>query len=120
MSFTIKNYKKGLSEELHRTKTEKVIVNGPFGLGLKKGINKEGGTHLAFCAGTGILALLDLIALLASQQLNLLPSPVLPASFCLHLSLACDPSQSPWLPLLQSLHNFNESLAAPLFKLTLR
>ena len=73
---TLKNYlkPKGLSTKIHESQPEKneiFKVKGPMGLGLQIACN---GVHVIFCAGTGILAFLDLVSTLliveTCEQLN--------------------------------------------------
>lgn len=72
MTFTIKNYKKdgGFSwrpfDNDQRTEYE---MKGPMGKGLAP--EKEG-IHLAFCAGTGALCFVDMMAHIALAELGLL------------------------------------------------
>jgi hypothetical protein len=74
MTFTIKNYKKegGFSYRPFETdqKTE-YELKGPMGKGLAP--EKEG-IHLAFCAGTGALCFVDMLAHIALAELDLLSS----------------------------------------------
>jgi hypothetical protein len=68
----VKNYqiKGGLSMELNTAKINDIYyIKGPMGKGL--GLQKHG-THVFFLAGTGILIVLDLVALLIRVNLGLL------------------------------------------------
>jgi NAD(P)H-flavin reductase len=69
---TIKNYKVkgGLSNEFHNTHPKDFFyAKGPMGKGLQI---KDGGTHIAFAAGTGCLVFLDLVAHLIRKTAKLL------------------------------------------------
>ena len=71
---TVKNYAsdKGLSFDIHDSAVPRKIqgqyaynISGPMGLGL--GVQREG-LHVAFAAGTGVLAFVDLVSLIVRQQ----------------------------------------------------
>ena len=47
------------------------VVKGPMGEGLR--IRKAGGTHVVFCAGTGVLCYLDIITHVILKNLRLIP-----------------------------------------------
>lgn len=58
--FVLKNYNTGMSRKLFKAKQHHPFeVKGPLGESL--GVSKSG-LHMAFCAGTGVLPLLDLVA----------------------------------------------------------
>ena len=72
IAITVKNYnyKNGVSTTIHqKDEGSQFILRGPFGKGLQIQTN---GTHIAFCAGTGILVFLDLVAHLIRKNLGLL------------------------------------------------
>ncbi|CDW89749.1 cytochrome b5-like heme steroid binding domain containing protein [Stylonychia lemnae] len=70
-SITSKNYKtkSGVSRRLHEFQTDIFQVQGPLGKGLQI---QSSGLHIAFTAGTGILAFVDLVAHLIRKNFNLL------------------------------------------------
>lgn len=79
ISLTAKTYatKTGVSQRLETTQIEDPYlfnasqwkVKGPMGKGLQM---KDHGLHIAFCAGTGVLVFLDLVAYLLLQSTKLL------------------------------------------------
>lgn len=60
----------GLSHFLHTSSNPLGQIKAILGKGL--GIREEGGTHLAFTAGTGVLPFMDLVALMLRVNLGLL------------------------------------------------
>ena len=73
---TVKNYSQfdGLSKEIHQQASDVSGENskrtifrlaGPMGQGLGA---EQQGIHVAFCAGTGVLAFIDLVALIVRHQ----------------------------------------------------
>ena len=78
--FVCKNYRVegGLSNRLHTVSNDLCQIKALMGKGL--GI-KQGGTHLAFTAGTGILPFIDLVALMVRANLGILDPEVMPAQF---------------------------------------
>lgn len=46
-------------------------MKGPMGEGLR--VHKAGGTHVVFCAGTGVLCYLDVVVHLILKNLRLIP-----------------------------------------------
>ena len=72
MTFTIKNYKKegGLSYKFFETdQRTDYEIKGPMGKGLAPATT---GIHIAFCAGTGALCFVDMMAHVALSVLGLL------------------------------------------------
>ena len=75
MTLCVKNYgdpspsAKQLSSRLHAEDQENAtfMVQGPLGRGLRV---KQGGIHIAFAAGTGILCFVDLVAALIREALG--------------------------------------------------
>ena len=74
VALTLKNYPQfeGLSNKIHihatqmKRKNDSIYkISGPMGLGL--GVKTEG-VHIAFAAGTGVLAFMDLVALIVRQS----------------------------------------------------
>lgn len=71
---TVKNYnlEGGISEKIFEQLDYLYQIEGPMGKGL--GLSKTSkGVHIIFCAGTGILPFMDLIAKVLLQELNQLP-----------------------------------------------
>ena len=77
LNLTIKNYQleHGLSTRFFRmdkTARDNYQITGPLGKGL--GLTpKSKGAHIAFAAGTGVLAFVDMLAKLSLQTLGSLP-----------------------------------------------
>lgn len=72
MTFTIKNYKKtgGFSFRPFETdQRDEYELKGPMGKGLAP---EREGIHIAFCAGTGALCFVDMMAHVALAELGLL------------------------------------------------
>ena len=102
-------------------------IKGPMGRGLE--ITKSG-LHIAFCAGTGVLVFLDLVAHLLMRNVFLAKQPVdqvdpqflqLKDDFEFHLYVAFqDADQSIGLQLCEGLERINERLKYTNFKLTIR
>ena len=59
----------GLSKRIHLNLNDTFEIKGPLGKGLEI---KNGGVHIAFTAGTGLLPFIDLVAHLIRKKLNLL------------------------------------------------
>lgn len=78
--FICKNYmiEGGLSQRLHSQEKDLYQIKATLGKGL--GLS-ESGTHIAFTAGTGILAFVDLAALMLRANLGLLSQEELPPQF---------------------------------------
>ena len=102
-------------------------IKGPMGRGLE--ITKSG-LHVAFCAGTGVLVFLDLVAHLLMRNVFLSKQPAdqvdpqfmqLKDDFEFHLYVAFqDADQSIGLQLCEGLERINERLKYNNFKLTIR
>ena len=102
-------------------------IKGPMGRGLE--ITKSG-LHVAFCAGTGVLVFLDLVAHLLMRNVFLAKQPEnqvdpqfkqLKNDFEFHLYVAFqDADQSIGLQLCEALERINERLKYNNFKLTIR
>lgn len=78
--FVCKNYRNeaGLSHRLHNDQNDLYQIKATLGKGL--GV-KESGTNIAFTAGTGILAFVDLAALILRANLGLIAPEELPPQF---------------------------------------
>lgn len=78
--FVCKNYRNesGLSHRLHSDQRDLYQIKATLGKGL--GL-KESGTHIAFTAGTGVLAFVDLAALMLRANLGMIPPEDLPPHF---------------------------------------
>jgi len=106
---------------------EKFYIKGPMGRGLEM---KDSGLHVAFCAGTGVLVFLDLVAHLLLRnvyktktfhdqkdtQFNELKDDF---AFNLYVSFQ-DAEQSIGLDICEALERVNEKLHLKNFKLTIR
>ena len=102
-------------------------IKGPMGRGLEIG---KSGLHVAFCAGTGVLVFLDLVAHLLMRNVFLAKQPEnqvdpqfkqLKSDFEFHLYVAFqDADQSIGLQLCEGLERINERLKYNNFKLTIR
>ena len=143
IDLTLKTYDKpkGLATRIHNTKVaeknsavvpaelptvgESYYIKGPMGRGLQL---QPSGDHVAFCAGTGVLVFLDLVAQLLMVNAFQAEGKALPEEmqyfqpgFKLHLYVAFQSrQQSIGLDLIEALVRVNEKLGLDNFKLTLR
>lgn len=102
-------------------------IKGPMGRGLEP---EKSGLHVAFCAGTGVLVFLDLVAHLLMRNVflsklsdeNVDPQfKWIKQDFEFHLYVAFqDSDQSIGLELCEALERINEKLHYTNFKLTIR
>jgi NAD(P)H-flavin reductase len=58
-TFTVKNYKQGMSSSFFYNAQTVYEIKGPMGKGL---LTKPSGLHVAFAAGTGVLTFMDTVA----------------------------------------------------------
>ena len=65
---TVKNYKTGISKQLHSAADAVWFVKGPLGFGTKLIPNN---LNVVFCGGTGILFILDYLAKLVMYNCNI-------------------------------------------------
>ena len=101
-------------------------IKGPMGVGLKM---KQSGLHVAFCAGTGALVFLDLVAHLLMRNIFQTRQPEdldkqflqVKNDFEFHLYVAFQDAESTiGLDLCEALERVNEKLHYNNFKLTIR
>jgi len=113
MVFTIKNYKqeKGLSYKFFETdQRAEYKIKGPMGKGLAPA---QFGTHIAFCAGTGALCFVDIMAHIALAVMGQLSPADIDAGsinikeFSMHM-YASFPSRREGVAyeLMEALHNY--------------
>jgi NAD(P)H-flavin reductase len=113
MVFTIKNYKqeKGLSFKFFETdQRAEYKIKGPMGKGLAPA---QFGTHIAFCAGTGALCFVDIMAHIALAVMGQLSPADIDAGsidirqFSMHM-YASFPSRREGVAyeLMEALHNY--------------
>lgn len=125
VNITVKNYdiKYGLSQRFFSTDTQSQIyqIKGPMGKGLGLSPQTQG-THIAFAAGTGILAFMDLVARMALGMIDAIAyeDRVHPEFRLVLFASFISKENSFGLELLEKLRTYSKALRSDQFELHLR